>query len=59
MQYFGGKARISKTVSQYINLIMGGLCDTSVEKQRLPDTLVNTSTHTHTHTLRRTFLWSV
>jgi len=56
MQYFGGKARISKIISQYINSIMEDTCDTSGEKLKLQNKSADTSTHTHTHTLCRTIL---
>ena len=50
MQYFGGKQRISKPVSNYINQLLEDSCVIWAERQKLKKTLAPSSTHTHTHT---------
>jgi len=66
IRYFGGKSKIAKDISQYINKVIegGNLCSISEENQKLHNMSQNiliphTHTHTHTHTLCRTFLWSM
>ena len=61
MRYFGGKSKIAKNISNYINnLINGGLieCNISEASKESQNTYQSILTpHTHTHTLCRTFLW--
>lgn len=63
MRYFGGKSKIAKDISQYINNIVEGennLCNILEENKESQNTYQNTLTpHTHTHTLCRTFLWKL
>lgn len=57
IRYFGGKSKIAKDISGYINDIhMKGFneCSISEENKRLQSTSLNGSiiaTHTHTHTI--------
>jgi hypothetical protein len=63
MRYFGGKSKISKDISNYINNIINKgefKCNISEVSQRLQKMSQSILTlHTHTHTLCRTFLWKL
>jgi DNA adenine methylase len=49
MRYFGGKSKIAKEISNYINQVGGyGECSISAESKESRNKLVNLSTHTHT-----------
>ena len=51
MRYFGGKSKIAKDISNYINNLMeGNLCNTLVESNESQNK--SQSSLTHTHTLR-------
>ena len=53
MRYFGGKSKIAKDISNYINnLLEDNLCNISVVSKESQSKLATLSTHTHTHTLR-------
>lgn len=65
MRYFGGKVKIAKDISNYINNLLKkgfNVCNTleeNKEYQHKSQTLLTLHTHTHIHTLCRTFLWSM
>jgi hypothetical protein len=61
IRYFGGKSKIAKDISKYINTIFAegeNNCNILEENKKSQNQFPNSLTlHTHTHTLRRTILW--
>ena len=63
LRYFGGKSKIAKNISNFINNIIEkgfNTCNTLEENKKSQSTYQTSlipHTHTHTHTLCRTFLW--